>query len=126
MKRQHKKFRRGSAGAAQNVAVADNHGGSITRLASFCQCDYSGYRVRVSNESAGCVQRLQDVAVDEGRPLAVGMCVEAIGHCTVGKNVRLCVFLWAWHGARVEMGFTCDDYAIVPSAREPDEQSMKG
>ena len=87
MKRQHKKFRRGSAGAAQNVVVADDHGGSITRLASFCQCNYSGYRVSVRNESAGCIQRLQDVAVDEGRALVVGVGVEAVGHCALRKRL---------------------------------------
>jgi hypothetical protein len=122
MKRQHKKFRRGSAGAAQNVVVADNHGGSITRLASFCQCDYSGYRVCVSNESAGCVQRLQDVAVDEGRPLAVGMCVEAIGHCALRKKRRaLRVFCghgmargWKWD-LRVTIMQSCPRRANLTS-----------
>ena len=87
MKRQHQQLGRASAGGAQSVVVADNHGGPITRLASFCQCNYSGYRVSVRNESAGCIQRLQDVAVDEGRALVVGVGVEAVGHCALRKRL---------------------------------------
>jgi hypothetical protein len=87
MKRQHVKLRRASAGGVQSVVVADNHGGPITRLASFCQCNYSGYRVVVSNESAGCIQRLQHIAVDEWRALVVGVGVEAVRHCAWRKRL---------------------------------------
>ena len=81
MKRQHQQLGRASAGGAQSVVVADNHGGPITRLASFCQCNYSGYRVSVRNESTGCIQRLQHVAVDQGRVLGIRMRLETLRHC---------------------------------------------